>query len=178
MSVIVNEFSDYGQRDRVIRRRLPLWEPEPPKQKVLMDLYRYWESLRPSGMIPSRQGFDVLKLKPVMGTTTIIEVDESTSENFRIRLFGTNIPLPMTLSNRTLSAVRESEPYFKMIEQDYIAARDIGTPLYHEVVALINYVTHSYARLILPFAADGRNVNQLVVSSVRQDFPELVKLIN
>ncbi|HXE16244.1 MAG TPA: PAS domain-containing protein [Stellaceae bacterium] len=178
MSIIVNEFSDYGQRDRVIRRRLPLWEPEPPKQKVLMDLYRYWESLRPEGMIPSRQNFDVLKLKPVMGTTTVIEVDEATPENFRFRLFGTNIPLPMPLSNRTLSAVRESEPYFKMIEQDYIAARDIGTPLYHEVVALINYVTHSYARLILPFANDGRTVNQLMVSSVRQDFPDLVKLIN
>lgn len=178
MSIIVNEFSDYGQRDRVIRRRLPLWEPEPPKLKVLMDLYRYWESLRPTGLIPSRQEFDVLKLKSVMGTTTVIEVDDSTPENFRFRLFGTQIPLPMPLSNRTLSAVRESEPYFKMVEQDYIAARDIGTPLYHEVVALINYVTHSYARLILPFAADGRNVNQLVVSSVRQDFPDLVKLIN
>ena len=178
MSISVNDFTDYGQRDRVIRRRLPLWEPEPPKLPVLMDLYRYWESLRPTGMIPSRQKFDVLKLKPVMGTTAIVEVDESNPDNFRFRLFGTQIPLPMTLSNRTLGAVRESEPYFKMVAQDYIAARDIGTPLYHEVVALLRYVTHSYARLILPFAADGRNVNQLVVSSVRQDFPELIKLIN
>jgi hypothetical protein len=178
MSISVNEFSSQGQRDRVIRRRLPLWDTDPPKVKVLMDLYRYWESLRPTGLIPTRQDFDVMKLKPVMGTTTVIEVDEATPENFRFRLFGTQIPLPMPLSNRTLSAVRESEPYFKMVEQDYIAARDIGVPLYHEVVALIDYVTHSYARLILPFASDGRNVNQLMVSSVRQDFPDLVKLMN
>ena len=178
MSIVVNEFTEFGQRDRVIRRRLPLWEPEPPKQKVLMDLYRYWESLRPGGLIPTRKNFDILKLKLVMGTTTIVEVDEGTPDNFRFRLFGTQIPLPMPLSNRTLSAVRESEPYFQMCEQDYKAARDIGVPLYHEVVAMIDYITHSYARLILPFASDGRTVNQLMVSSVRQDFPDLIKLLH
>jgi PAS domain len=178
MSIIVNDLSASRQRDRVIRRRLPLWEPEPPKNRVLMDLYRYWESLRPTGLIPARKDFDILRLRHVMGTTTVVEVDDDDPQNFRFRLFGTQIPLPMTLNNRTLAAVRESEPYFEMVRQDYVAARDIGVPLYHEVVAMIDYITHSYARLILPFSQDGQTVNQLMVSSVHQDFPELAKLLH
>jgi PAS domain len=177
MSINVKDWSASGQRDRVVRRRLPLWEPEPPKNKVLMDLYRYWESLRPTGLIPSRKDFDVLRLKPVMGMTTVIDVSEQSPVDFRFRLFGTQIPLPMHLSNQTLAAVRASEPYFKMVEEDYVAARDIGVPLYHEVAALIDYVTHSYARLILPFATDHRKVDQLMVSSVLQEFPDLTRLL-
>ena len=166
------------QRDRVLRRRLPLWEPEPPKLPVLMELYRYWESLRPNDMIPSRKDFDVLKLKPVMGTTTVVDVGGVSPEEFHYRLYGTQIPLPMSLSHRSVEALRESEPYFEMVKQDYLAARDIGVPLYHEIVAMIDYVTHSYARLILPFAADHRNVDQLMVCSIRQNFPELVQLLH
>lgn len=97
MSIDISDLSSFGQRDRVVRRRLPLWEPEPAKNKVLMDLYRYWESLRPTGLIPSRKDFDVLRLKPVMGMTTIVEVDEQNPSNFRFRLYGTQIPLPMHL---------------------------------------------------------------------------------
>lgn len=166
-----------GRRDRVIRRRLPLWEPEPPKQTVLMDLYRYWESLRPTGLIPARKDFDILKLKPVMGMTTVVDVRDGTEGDFHYRLYGTQVPLPMQLSHRTISVLRESEPYFEMVQQDYTAARDMGMPLYHQIVAMIDYVTHSYARLILPFAADNRNVDQLIVSSVLQEFPDLKALI-
>jgi hypothetical protein len=178
MSIIVNEFSDYGQRDRVIRRRLPLWEPEPPKQKVLMELYRYWESLRPNGMIPSRQDFDIVKLKPVMGTTSIVEVDAKDPHDFRMRLYATQLNLPASMSNRKLSELHYSELYRDMLMQDYAAARDIGTPLYHDIAAIIDYITHTYSRLILPFAADGRTVNQLLVSSISHHLPDLVQFLH
>jgi hypothetical protein len=165
------------RRDPVVRRRLSLWEAEPPKQKALMELYRYWESLRPHGLMPARQQFDIMRLRPVMGTTSVVEVDEEDPLDFRFRLFGTQIPFSVNLTNQTLRALTGCDRYRDMVAQDYIAARDIGMPLYHEVVALIEYVTHSYARLILPFANDGRTVNQLIVSSVHQDLPDLVKLL-
>jgi len=174
---IESESYSVGNRDRVVRRRLPLWEPEPEKNLALMNLYRYWESLRPEGLIPSRGDFDVLRLRSVMGTTTILEVGDKNPDEFRFRLYGTQIPLPMSLSNNTLAAVRASGPYFETVQQDYLAARDIGVPLYHEVVALIDYITHSYARLILPFASDHRKVDQLMLCSVHQDFPDLAKLL-
>jgi hypothetical protein len=178
MSIDISDKLRSGQRDRVIRRRLPLWEPEPPKLPVLMDLYRYWESLRPTGMIPSRKDFDILRLRSVMGTTSVIDVDTQEPQDFRLRLYATNLHLPNDMSKRTLAEMQYSETYRQVLMQDYAAARDIGTPLYHQVVAIIDYVTHSYARLILPFAPDGRSVNQLVVSSVRQDLPDLVKLLH
>ncbi|HEY7991062.1 MAG TPA: hypothetical protein VID77_06705 [Stellaceae bacterium] len=179
MTIDVNDFSRTKQGDRVIRRRVSLWEAEAVKSKPLMEVYRYWESLRPTGLIPSRNQFDVLKLKPVMGTTTLVDVgDNRNPDEFHYRLYGTQIPLPMQLSHRNINALRESEPYFEMVKQDYLAAREIGVPLYHEIVALIDYVTHSYARLILPFASDNRNVDQLMVCSVHQNFPDLIQLLH
>ncbi len=142
-----------------------------------MDLYRYWESLRPAGMIPQRQSFDVLRLKPVMGLVSVVEVADKEPEEFRFRLHGTNVHLPKDLSNRTLAEMNYSEVYREVLAQDYVAAREIGVPLYHEVAAMIDYVTHCYCRLILPFAEDGRKVTQLIVSSVRQNFPDLIALL-
>jgi hypothetical protein len=176
MSIVVDTATDFSLRDRVFRRRISLTDPNAPKQKVLLDLHRYWESLRVDGKLPSRAQFDITRLKAVMGATSIVEVAGAIPEDFRYRLVGTQIPLPMSLSNRTIEALRASEPFFRGVEQDYMAARDLGMPLYHEVMAVIDYVTYSYARLILPFAADGETVNQLLVSSVHQEFPELVRL--
>src|ERR1700684_1855635 len=36
---IESESYSVGGRDRVVRRRLPLWEPEPEKNQALMNLY-------------------------------------------------------------------------------------------------------------------------------------------
>lgn len=166
------------QRDRVIRRRLSLWEPEPAKNKTLMELYRYWESLRPEGLIPARKDFDILRLRPVMGTTTLVDVEAEDPMDFRFRLLGTELTLKIDTSMRTIADYRESAVYQEMLVQDYGAARDIGTPLYHEIAALVDYITHSYVRLILPFAADGRKVNQLMVCSIHEDLPDLVKLLH
>ena len=178
MSLIVNDVSAFKPRDRVIRRRLPLWETEPPKHDVLMGLYRYWESLRPTGLIPARKDFDVLRLRSVMGTTCVIEVAGREPPDFLVRLYGSRLTLPNNMSNRTLGDMQCSDRYREMLVEDYGAAHDIGVPLYHEITAMIDYVTHSYARLILPFAADGRCVDQLIVSSVSQDFPDLIKLLH
>jgi len=167
-----------GRRDRLVRRRLSLWDAEPPKHPRLMELYRYWESLRPEGLIPARTEFDILKLRAVMGTTCVIDVDCPDPQDYLVRLYGTSLTLPNDMSNRTLKNMDFSDEYREMLAEDYFSAREIGVPLYHEVAALINYSMHTYARLILPFAGDHRNVNQLIVCSVHQDFPDLVKLLD
>lgn len=160
--------------DRVIRRRVSLWEPEPPKQKALMELYRQWEALRPADLIPARKDFDILKLRAVMGMTCVIDVGPQDPMDFLVRLYGSQIPLPDNMSGRRLAEMHTSQVYREMLAQDYSAARDIGVPIYHDVVASIDYITHSYARLILPFAADGRTVDQLIVCSVITKFPDLL----
>ncbi len=101
--------------DIVLRRRVTLWEPFPPKSKILMDLYRYWETLRPTGLLPNRTDFEMDRLRPVMG---------------------------------------------------------------NEIAARLDFLTHSYARLILPFAKDGRRVDQLYVCSTLTKFPDLLEALH
>jgi hypothetical protein len=163
--------------DVVIRRRVSLWEPDPPKHPVLMSIYRYWESLRPDGLLPKRSAFDIDKLRPVMGMTSIVDVDTADPLAFRIRLFGSNLPLYKNMSNLALREI-EREAYRKVLAKDYQNAKMLGVPAYHEIVALLDYRRHSYARLILPFSKDGREVNQLMVCSAHQKFPDLLQLVD
>src|SRR5258708_1687634 len=83
-----------NQSDIVVRRRVTLWEPEPPKHKILMELYRHWEALRPTGFLPSRSQFEMDKLRPIMGMASIVDVGPNDPLGFLIRLQGTMLPFP------------------------------------------------------------------------------------
>jgi hypothetical protein len=71
-----------------------------------------------------------------------------------------------------------SQPYRDMLAEDYKTARDLGTALYHEIAARIDYKRHSYARLILPFAGHDARVNQLIICSVQQTFDDLLQYLD
>lgn len=163
--------------DVVLRRRVTLWEPTPVKDKTLMGLYRYWEALRPGGFLPSRAEFDMDKLRPVMGMASIVDVEFDDPLEFRIRLQGSRLPLKSDHSKHSISDIR-SPAYQEMLAIDYRAAKEIGAPAYHEIAARLDYLTHSYARLILPFAKDGRRVDQLYVCSTHVKFPDLLEALH
>jgi hypothetical protein len=163
--------------DIVVRRRVTLWEPLPAKDSILMGLYRYWEALRPTGLIPCRADFEMEKLRPVMGMASIVDVAEDDPLEFRIRLQGSRLPLKFDHSKHSIREIR-SLPYRRMLAADYRAAKEIGAPAYHEVAARLDYLTYSYARLILPFAKDGRRVNQLYVCSIDINFPDLIEALD
>jgi hypothetical protein len=160
----------------VFRRRVSLWEPHAQISDTLMSLYRYWESLRPDGLLPKRADFDIQRLRPVMGMTCVVDVTADDPADYFVRLYGSEIPLDTNMSKQRIGDY-PSPFYREMLAEDYKAARDIGAPLYHEVAASIDFKRHSYARLILPFAEDGRTVNQLIVSSVHQKFADLLQLL-
>jgi PAS domain len=162
--------------DKVYRRGISLWDSTAPKSDTLMSLYRYWGSLRPDGLLPKRGDFDIQRLRPVLGMTCVVDVTAENPDDYFVRLFGSEIPLSTDMSRHRVGDY-PSLPYREMLAQDYQAAREIGAPLYHEIAALIDGKRHSYARLILPFAEDGRRVNQLIVSSIHQKFPDLLQLL-
>jgi hypothetical protein len=163
--------------DVVVRRRITLWEPTPVKNKTLMDLYRYWEALRPDGFLPNRADFDMDKLRPIMGMASVVDVDCNDPMDYRIRLQGSRLPLKSDHSKHAISDIA-SVAYQEMLAIDYRAAKEIGTPAYHEIAARLDYLTHSYARLILPFAKDGRRVDQLYVCSILVKFPDLLEALH
>jgi hypothetical protein len=163
--------------DVVVRRRVTLWEPTPIKNKALMDLYRYWEALRVDGLLPNRTDFDMDKLRPVMGMASVVDVEDDDPHAFRIRLQGSRLPLKFDHSKHTVGDI-DSGAYKEMLAIDYRAAKEIGSPAYHEIAARLDYLTHSYARLILPFAKDGRRVDQLYVCSTLVKFPDLLEALH
>jgi hypothetical protein len=163
--------------DIVARRRVALWEPLPAKHNTLMSLYRYWEALPPTGLILCRADFEMDKLRPVMGMASIVDVEDDDPLEFRIRLQGSRLPLKFDHSKHSIREIR-SLPYRRMLAADYRAAKEIGAPAYHEVAARMDFLTHSYARLILPFAKDGRCVNQLYVCSIHVNFPDLIEALD
>ncbi len=162
------------ESDAVVRRRVTLWEPHPPKNDSLMGLYRYWEALRPDGLLPVRADFDLQKLPPASGTTWLINVDPDDPLEFRMRSQGHTLPLDGDPLKFRLRDIR-SKPYREMLATDYRAVKEIGTPAYHDIATRIDDVTLSYARLILPFAEDGRRVTELYACMADGRFLNLVK---
>src|SRR6266700_6023463 len=163
--------------DVVLRRRVSLWEATAVKDKTLMSLYRYWEALRPSGFLPNRTDFDMDRLRPVMGMASVVDVEFDDPLEYRIRLQGSRLPLKSDHSKHRIGDIR-SPAYQEMLAIDYRAAKEIGTPAYHEIAARLDYLAHSYARLILPFAKDGRRVDQLYVCSILVKFPDLLEALH
>jgi hypothetical protein len=173
MQLVSHELNiEKAGRDGFVRRRLPLWEDQQDRHADLMLIYRHWEQLRPTGLLPKRNEFDLNKLKPVMAATSLIDVAGDEPADYTIRLLGREIHPAMSLPRQRLGDL-PSPGFRDMLMRDYYACKSSGVPMYHDIVARIDYLTWSYARLILPFARDGRNVDELMVCSVALEFPEL-----
>src|SRR5260221_10115005 len=162
--------------DAVVRRRVTVWEPLPPKNDALMGLYRYWEALRPTGLLPVRADFDLQKLQPASGTTWLIDVGSDDPLEFGVRSQDHTFPFDGDPLRFRLRDIR-SKAYREMLATDYRAVKDIGTPAYHDVATRIDDVVLSYARLILPFAKDGRRVTELYTCVADARLPDLLKTL-
>lgn len=165
-----------GPSDAVVRRRLSLWDTQSQKNATLVGLYRYWEGLRPTGLIPARADFDIRKLEPVMGMTWEVDVVSDDPLEFKVGLTSSALPLGLDDSRLCLRDIR-CTPYRNMLATDYRAVKEIGTPAYHIVATRIDEVILSYARLVLPFAKDGRRITELYVCIVNLRFSDLVKAL-
>jgi len=141
-----------------------------------MGLYRYWEALRPTGLLPVRAEFDPQKLPAVRRTTWLINVVPDDPLEFLIRSQGHTLPLDGAPLKLRLRDIR-SKPYREMLATDYRAVKEIGAPAYHDIATRIDGVMLSYARLILPFANDGCRVTELYSCAVDARFPDLLKTL-
>ncbi len=159
-------------RDIVKRRRMPLAEI-PQADKVLGEALAYWQSLRQDGLLPSRDDVDVLDLRPLVGNIHLVDVGDDPSD-IRFGLYGTRVPLQnyKDFTGKGPGMVG-SAAYSQAVMEDYKAVQATGTPCYQHIVARIDYIVHSYARLILPLADDGRHVNKLLVCINVRPFEDL-----
>lgn len=161
------------QRDVVKRRRYALHQI-PAEDGDLAMAYRYWDSLRQDGLLPARRDIDIVKLRPLASKLHLVDVYGDDQPRFRFRLYGSGIPLD-GFRNYTSLEIEDypSQAYSRSLIEDYSAVSFTGVPCYQHVVARIDFIGHSYSRLIAPLADDGRRVNALMVCIRLRGFDDL-----
>ena len=158
--------------DLVKRRRCAIAEI-PPEDAKLSAAHAYWHAKRRDGLLPAKGDIDILELRPLIGTTHMVDVSDPDPGNYHVRLRGSSVPddALRKVSNKPLHMCG-SKALGESLMEDYAAVAFTGTAAYHQVVALLDYIRHSYSRLILPLAEDGRHVDSLMVCFNRREFSD------
>ncbi len=159
-------------QDVVRRRRVALAEI-PPEDAKLAAALAYWQAKRRSGLLPCRKDIDILELRPLIGATHMVDVSDPEPRNYRVRLHGGSVPpdVEKKMHNRPLDQCGSKVMGDTLVE-DYGAVAFTGVPSFHQIVMSIDMIRHSYSRLVLPLADDGRKVDSLMVCFNRREFSD------
>jgi hypothetical protein len=144
------------------RLYLPL-EAISPEDEWLAQLLGLWRNARTDWRLPACESLDPLEaLNIARGRAHIVETRDVEPTGYRFRLWGTVNSYGLGQSNLTLGQMPTGLMRLDAIE-DYWEVVNTGVPNYQLIHRCEDDVTFSYARLLLPLAADGRRVDQLLV---------------
>jgi hypothetical protein len=136
-------------------------------------LLRYWRSARSGWRLPSCESLDPLQLLNIArGRAHIVDTSDSDPEGYRFRIWGTVNSYGAGHDNKTLGDMPAGSMRDNAIE-DYWEVVSTGVPTYQLINHVEKNVPYSYARLLLPLAADGRCVDRLVVLINERPLPEV-----
>jgi hypothetical protein len=142
----------------------------------LGQLLRYWRSARSAWRLPSSESLDPLKvLNIARGRAHIVDTSDSDPEGYRFRIWGTVNSYGGGHDNKTLGDMPAGSMRDDAIE-DYWEVVTTGLPTYQLNYHVEKNLPYSYARLLLPLAADGRRVERLVVLINERHLPEVETL--
>jgi hypothetical protein len=142
----------------------------------LGQLLRYWRSVRSGWRLPSCESLDPLQLLNIArGRAHIVDTSDSDPEGYRFRIWGTVNSYGGGHDNKTLGDMPTGSMRDNAIE-DYWEVVSTGVPTYQLINHVEKNVPYSYARLLLPLAADGRRVDRLVVLINERPLPEVETL--
>jgi hypothetical protein len=146
-----------------------------PEDTWLGQLLSIWRSVRPGWLLPARSSLDSLVLlRTSLGRAHIVDTQYEDPNSYRFRLWGSVNSYQGEYTDRCLGEM----PAGLMREdamEDYWEVVTTGVPTYQLVHRRENYLPYSYARLILPLAADGKCVDQLIVLINERPLTELAQ---
>lgn len=158
--------------DRSKRLSLP-FDSISPRDEWLDQLLHSWRNARCGWRLPSDESLDPLQLLNIArGRAHMVDTHDSKPEGYRFRLWGAVNSYGGGHANKTLGEMPAGSMRDKAIE-DYWEVATTGVPTYQLISHVENNIPYSYARLLLPLAADGRRVDQLVVLINERPLPEL-----
>jgi hypothetical protein len=144
-----------------------------PEDAWLAQLFCSWRDTRCGWRLPSSESFDPLQLLNVArGRAHLVDTSPSNPEGYRFRLWGTVNSYGSGHVNKTLGGMPPGLMRDDAIE-DYWEVVTTGVPAYQLISRVESNALYSYARLLLPLAADGRCVDQLVALINERPLPEL-----
>jgi hypothetical protein len=129
----------------------------------LARLLYIWRDARVGWRLPASESLDPLEaLNIARGRAHIVETRDTSPTGYRFRLWGTVNSYGFGHSNLTLGEMPAGLMREDAIE-DYWEVVSTGVPNYQLIHRFEADLAFSYARLLLPLAADGRRVDQLLV---------------
>jgi hypothetical protein len=153
------------------RVRLAL-DDMPADDARLAEMLAYWTDLRNGSLLPSLSDIDPIMLKRMMGWTHIVDTSASNPENYFYRLWGSSVRLDSGKDHTRMMLGSCPWPILRdTAMQDYAHVVSTGEPAYNLITHTVNYVRHSFARLLLPLAKNGRQVDQLLVMINERPLP-------
>jgi hypothetical protein len=144
-----------------------------PADAWLARLLGIWRDARVGWRLPACESLDPLEaLNIARGRAHIVETREADPTRYRFRLWGAANSYGTGHTNQTLAEMPPGLMREDAIE-DYWEVVSTGVPTYQLIHHAENGLAYSYARLLLPLAADGRRVDQLLVLFNERFLPEL-----
>jgi len=132
----------------------------------------YWHTCRGSKSMPSRADLNPADLVKILSKVMLVDVLPQ-APHFRYRVFGTNIAdwIKFDATGQTLDAI-QPDNYRQMLVATYMECVGARIPIAHRVLWETEDLSHRYKRLMMPLAANGRNVDMLLITSVSEDFDD------
>lgn len=144
-----------------------------PQDAWLGQLLAIWRKARPGWRLPAIESLDTLEvLNIARGRAHIVDTRNPDPASYRFRLWGTVNSYGDGHANHTLAQMPEGLMREDALE-DYWEVVTTGVPSYQLIHRIEHDLLFSYARLLLPLAADGRRVDQLLVLFNERALPEL-----
>jgi len=131
-----------------------------------------WRNARSGWRLPSTQSLDTLELLNIArGRAHIVDTHDPDPERYRFRVWGTVNSYRGGNTNKCLCEMPPGLMRDEAIE-DYWEVATTGVPTYQLITYIEKKTPYSYARLLLPFAADGPRVDHLMVLINERPLPE------
>jgi hypothetical protein len=144
-----------------------------PADEWLAQLLSIWRGARSGWRLPACESLDPFEaLNIARGRAHIVDTREADPAGYRFRLWGAANSYGTGHTNRTLAEMPPGLMRDGAVE-DYWEVVTTGVPTYQLIEYAENGLAYSYARLLLPLAADGRRVDQLLVLFNERLLPEL-----
>jgi hypothetical protein len=159
----------YSEKFDVMVARLEIEELREPE---FLQALVYWHTRRAAKAMPARADLNPADLVRILPKIMLVDVLQR-EPYFKYRVFGTNIVdwIKFDATGQTIDKINP-EKYRRMLFATYMECVGARQPIAHRILWDSEDIPHRYKRLMMPLAADGRNVDMLLITSVAEDFNE------